>query len=103
VLAYWGKLSLENAFNKLDDQGKDEAKNNHRCNRKVELEIVILHADVAGQAAYPMQFIGKEIQYQPSKYNQDAQGNEPFTSFGVHQSNLWLTRLKHIGRVKINL
>lgn len=49
--------ALKKLFDHLYNDRKQNAKNDHGCNGKIEFEICFFNADITGQPAYPLQFI----------------------------------------------
>lgn len=68
-------VPLQKPLNQPDEQGQQNTNEQHRRNRKIELEIFTLHADITGQTAQPGQFIAKKINQQADEHDKQAQIN----------------------------
>jgi len=54
-------------------QGKKQAKQNHGSDGKVKAEVFPFYSDIAGQVAYPVEFITKKINNKPGNNNNSTQ------------------------------
>ncbi len=77
---------------KLPDEPKNcryqQAEQNHGSDGKIKPEVFFFNADIAGQAADPVQLVMKKINEQPDNCHPDADEDDVFSCFSIHAAKL---------------
>lgn len=77
-------LNTSKPSQKIDDDGKQHAEEQHGDDRKVNTGGPIFDSDVAGQTAQPVQFIAKKVHDQPNHNYDDSENDDVFPGGAVH-------------------